>query len=115
MQLTSSPQKAGLGTHHRDDGSPYGTQVVANQLAKAYSPHVLLKARARKLGLGTAYVHGLQLVTGNFVIIIDADFSHHPKFISQMIAKQKTLSTGGGYDIVTDTRYAGNGSVFAGT
>ncbi|CAD6446545.1 c8619f38-f332-4205-90a8-af1c79e045b6 [Sclerotinia trifoliorum] len=95
-----------------DDGSPDGTQIVANQLAKAYSPHVLLKARAGKLGLGTAYVHGLQFVTGNYVIIMDADFSHHPKFISQMIAKQKTLPTNGGYDIVTGTRYAGDGGVF---
>jgi len=95
-----------------DDGSPDGTQIVANQLAKAYAPHVLLKARAGKLGLGTAYVHGLQFVTGNYVIIMDADFSHHPKFISQMIAKQKTLPTNGGYDIVTGTRYAGDGGVF---
>ncbi|EEY20186.1 dolichol-phosphate mannosyltransferase [Verticillium alfalfae VaMs.102] len=67
-----------------DDGSPDGTQTVANQLVKAYSPHVQLKPRAGKLGLGTAYVHGLQFVTGNFVIIMDADFSHHPKFIPQM-------------------------------
>jgi len=95
-----------------DDGSPDGTQVVANQLAKAYSPHVFLKARAGKLGLGTAYVHGMQFVTGNYVIIMDADFSHHPKFIAQMIAKQKTLSTNGGYDIVTGTRYSGDGGVF---
>lgn len=99
-----------------DDGSPDGTQTVALQLAKAYSPHVLLKPRAGKLGLGTAYVHGLQFCTGNFVIIMDADFSHHPKFISQMIAKQKTLpktSYGArGYDIVTGTRYRGDGGVY---
>jgi dolichol-phosphate mannosyltransferase len=54
----------------------------------------------------------MQFATGNFVIIMDADFSHHPKFISEMIAKQKTLSTNGGYDIVTGTRYAGNGGVY---
>lgn len=95
-----------------DDGSPDGTQLVANQLAKVYAPHVHLKARAGKLGLGTAYVHGLQFVTGNFVIIMDADFSHHPKFIPEMIAKQKTLASGGGYDIVTGTRYAGDGGVY---
>jgi dolichol-phosphate mannosyltransferase len=47
-----------------DDGSPDGTQVVANQLVAAYAPHVVLKPRAGKLGLGTAYVHGLQFVTG---------------------------------------------------
>jgi dolichol-phosphate mannosyltransferase len=91
-----------------DDGSPDGTQDVANQLVKVYSPHVVLKPRAGKLGLGTAYVHGLQFVTGNFVIIMDADFSHHPKFIPRMIALQKTAD----YDIVTGTRYAGDGGVY---
>ncbi|KAI2783355.1 family 2 glycosyltransferase [Daldinia loculata] len=91
-----------------DDGSPDGTQVVAEQLVKAYSPHVVLKARSGKLGLGTAYVHGLQFVTGNFVIIMDADFSHHPKFIPQMIARQRA----GNFDIVTGTRYAGDGGVY---
>lgn len=39
---------------------------------------------------------------------MDADFSHHPKFISQMIKKQKD----GDYDIVTGTRYAGDGGVY---
>jgi dolichol-phosphate mannosyltransferase len=81
---------------------------VAQQLIKAYSPHVLLKPRAGKLGLGTAYVHGLQFVTGDFVIIMDADFSHHPKFIPRMVELQKTAD----YDIVTGTRYAGDGGVF---
>jgi dolichol-phosphate mannosyltransferase len=33
------------------------------------------------MGLGSAYVDGLKLCKGNFVIIMDADFSHHPKFI----------------------------------
>ncbi|KAH8882598.1 glycosyltransferase family 2 protein [Thozetella sp. PMI_491] len=91
-----------------DDGSPDGTQDVANQLVKAYSPHVQLKTRTGKLGLGTAYVHGLQFAKGNFIIIMDADFSHHPKFIPQMIARQKA----GNYDIVTGTRYAGDGGVY---
>lgn len=90
-----------------DDGSPDGTQVIANQLVKAYAPHVVLKTRSGKLGLGTAYVHGLQFVRGNFVIIMDADFSHHPKFIPQMVSKQRADN----YDIVTATRYAGNGGV----
>jgi hypothetical protein len=39
---------------------------------------------------------------------MDADFSHHPKFIPQMIRKQKA----GNFDIVTGTRYAGDGGVF---
>jgi dolichol-phosphate mannosyltransferase len=43
---------------------------------------------------------------------MDADFSHHLKFISQVIAKQKTLATNGGYDIVTGTRYVGDRGVY---
>ncbi|GAB7339372.1 hypothetical protein MBLNU457_6012t1 [Dothideomycetes sp. NU457] len=94
-----------------DDGSPDGTQTIAKQLISAYgSSRIKLYPRAGKLGLGTAYVHGLQYATGNFVIIMDADFSHHPKFIAQMIAKQK--EGGADYDIVTGTRYAGNGGVY---
>jgi dolichol-phosphate mannosyltransferase len=92
-----------------DDGSPDGTQDVAKQLIKAYGAnHIKLHTRTGKLGLGTAYVHGLQFATGNFVIIMDADFSHHPKFLPIMIAKQKEAN----YDIVTGTRYAGDGGVF---
>ncbi|WPH02165.1 Hypothetical protein R9X50_00502000 [Acrodontium crateriforme] len=92
-----------------DDGSPDGTQDVAKQLIKAYGANrIILKTRTGKLGLGTAYVHGLQFASGNFVIIMDADFSHHPKFLPKMIALQKE----GNYDIVTGTRYAGDGGVF---
>jgi len=92
-----------------DDASPDGTQEVAKQLIQVFgSDHIQLRPRAGKLGLGTAYVHGLQFVTGDFVIIMDADFSHHPEAIPQFIAKQKS----GDYDIVTGTRYAGDGGVY---
>jgi glycosyltransferase involved in cell wall biosynthesis len=30
----------------------------------------------------TAYIHGLNFVTGDYVIIMDADFSHHVRLIS---------------------------------
>lgn len=92
-----------------DDNSPDGTQDVAKKLIDIFGlEHIQLRPRAGKLGLGTAYVHGLQFVTGNFVIIMDADFSHHPEAIPEFIAKQKA----GNFDIVTGTRYAGDGGVF---
>ncbi|MDI1493048.1 MAG: dolichol-P-mannose synthesis [Ramalina farinacea] len=92
-----------------DDGSPDGTLAIAQQLQSLYTPaHIVLKPRAGKLGLGTAYVHGLKYATGSFVIIMDADFSHHPKFLPTMIATQQH----GDYDIVTGTRYAGDGGVY---
>ncbi|KAI9673153.1 MAG: dolichol-P-mannose synthesis [Caeruleum heppii] len=103
-----------------DDASPDGTLEVATQLQKAFTPQrIKLHPRAGKLGLGTAYVHGLKFATGNYVIIMDADFSHHPKFISRMIQIQKKGQPGTqlgkstpGYDIVTGTRYAGDGGVY---
>ncbi|PRT54970.1 Dolichol-phosphate mannosyltransferase subunit 1 [Wickerhamiella sorbophila] len=92
-----------------DDASPDGTLDVAKKLVRVYGKeHIILRPRTGKLGLGTAYVHGLESVTGDFVIIMDADFSHHPEAIPEFIAKQKTES----FDIVTGTRYKGNGGVY---
>uniref|UniRef100_A0AAQ4Q4H1 Dolichol-phosphate mannosyltransferase subunit 1 n=1 Tax=Gasterosteus aculeatus aculeatus TaxID=481459 RepID=A0AAQ4Q4H1_GASAC len=92
-----------------DDGSPDGTLQVAEQLQKIYGEDkILLRPRAKKLGLGTAYIHGMRHATGNFIIIMDADLSHHPKFIPEFIQKQKE----GDYDLVSGTRYHGNGGVY---
>ncbi|EPQ61175.1 glycosyltransferase family 2 protein [Gloeophyllum trabeum ATCC 11539] len=86
-----------------DDASPDGTQEVALALAQVYGEDkVVLKPRSGKLGLGTAYIHGLSFCTGDFVIIMDADFSHHPKFIPQFIRLQQAYNL----DIVTGTRYS---------
>ncbi|GMM27529.1 dolichyl-phosphate beta-D-mannosyltransferase [Martiniozyma asiatica (nom. inval.)] len=90
-----------------DDASPDGTQEVAKQLIEVYGSNIQLRPRAGKLGLGTAYMHGLKYVTGDFVIIMDADFSHHPESIPAFIKKQQQ-----GFDIVTGTRYAGDGGVY---
>ncbi|KAI0258253.1 glycosyltransferase family 2 protein [Gloeopeniophorella convolvens] len=90
-----------------DDNSPDGTQDVARQLAASYGEdRILLRPRAGKLGLGTAYIHGLNFCTGDFVIIMDADFSHHPKFIPQFIRLQQAHNL----DIVTGTRYRADAS-----
>ena len=40
-------------------------------------------------------------------MIMDADLSHHPKFIPEFIRKQKE----GDFDLVSGTRYAGGGGV----
>ncbi|ROT64333.1 dolichol-phosphate mannosyltransferase subunit 1 [Penaeus vannamei] len=92
-----------------DDGSPDGTLEVAKKLQEIYGEdRIVLRPRAKKLGLGTAYIHGIKHATGNYVIIMDADLSHHPKFIPEFIKKQKE----GNYDLVSGTRYVGNGGVY---
>ncbi|THH00327.1 hypothetical protein EW145_g7098 [Phellinidium pouzarii] len=92
-----------------DDASPDGTQDVARELVGVYGEDkIILKPRAGKLGLGTAYIHGLNFCTGDFVIIMDADFSHHPKFIPQFIRLQQAYNL----DIVTGTRYSTKASPY---
>eukprot|EP01084_Bolivina_argentea_P217665 369515_1 len=91
-----------------DDNSPDGTFDVAKQLQLIFgSNRIILLKREKKLGLGTAYVAGLKKATGNFIIIMDADFSHHPKYIPKFIEKQQI----GDYDIVTGSRYIESGGV----
>ena len=60
------------------------------------------------MGLGSAYVDGLKKCSGNFVILMDADLSHHPKFIPKFVAKQRTTNV----DIVSGTRYKPGGGVY---
>lgn len=92
-----------------DDNSPDGTLNVAKQLQNVYGEDkILLRPRPGKLGLGTAYIHGLKSASGEFVIILDADMSHHPKFIRQFIDLQEQT----GCDIVTGTRYKHGGGVY---
>lgn len=94
-----------------DDASPDGTLERAKELQTAFGKdHIILKPRAGKLGLGTAYVHGLQFVNGSHVIIMDADFSHHPKFIPEFIKIQKQTNC----DIVTGTRYRSRDGLLGG-
>ncbi|XP_043509557.1 dolichol-phosphate mannosyltransferase subunit 1 isoform X1 [Frieseomelitta varia] len=92
-----------------DDGSPDGTLDMAKQLQNVYGENkIVLRPREKKLGLGTAYMHGIKHATGNFIVIMDADLSHHPKFIPKMIEQQRYLDL----DVVSGTRYAQGGGVY---
>ena len=70
-----------------DDGSPDGTGQLADTLAQQ-NPRVHVLHRAKKMGLGTAYVAGfawgMQKDYGAF-IEMDADFSHDPKYLPRML------------------------------
>jgi dolichol-phosphate mannosyltransferase len=92
-----------------DDASPDGTLEVAKKLQQIYGEnHIVLRPRSGKLGLGTAYVYGIESATGEFIILMDADMSHHPKYIPEFIKLQKKFN----FDIVTGTRYSLGGGVY---
>lgn len=89
-----------------DDSSPDNTLEVAENLKKAYG-HITIVSRPGKLGLGTAYAAGLKVAKGARIILMDADLSHHPKFIPQMVDTMNRTKC----HIVTGTRYAKGGGV----
>jgi dolichol-phosphate mannosyltransferase len=91
-----------------DDNSPDGTQAVVAELQKIYPNKIKLLARPGKQGLGTAYIDGMKYCSGKYIILMDADLSHHPKFIPDFIKKQKETNA----HIVTGTRYKPQGGVF---
>ena len=91
-----------------DDNSPDGTQEVVLNLQKIYPNHIKLHKRPGKLGLGSAYRDGLKYCEGKYIILMDADLSHHPKFIPEFIKKQRETKA----NIITGTRYVSQGGVF---
>jgi dolichol-phosphate mannosyltransferase len=92
-----------------DDSSPDNTLEVAEAIQSSYGKdHVTIVSRKGKLGLGTAYVAGLKAAKGERVILMDADLSHHPKFIPKMVE----LMNSSNVEIVTGTRYALGGGVY---
>ena len=60
-----------------DDNSPDGTQDVIRELQKVYINKIVLHPRPGKMGLGSAYIDGLSKCTGDYIILMDADLSHH--------------------------------------
>jgi len=90
-----------------DDNSPDGTGKYVDELSRTDSRiHVL--HRPGKLGLGTATVAGFRygIEQGyDFLVNLDADWSHPPRFIPTM------LQHAAGADVVIGSRYVPGGSV----
>jgi len=66
-----------------DDNSPDGTGIIADELGKENSQIKVLH-RKNKDGLGRAYIAGFKealRMDPDYIIQMDADFSHQPKYI----------------------------------
>lgn len=90
-----------------DDNSPDGTGQLADELAKTDQRiHVL--HRAGKLGLGTAIIAGMRHAIEHgydYLINMDADFSHHPRYLPAMQAGMAHC------DVMIGSRYVPGGGV----
>lgn len=90
-----------------DDASPDGTGAIADRLA-AENPEVSVLHRARKDGLGRAYLAGFRaaLESGaDLILQMDCDFSHDPADIPRLMA------AAGAADVALGSRYVPGGGV----
>jgi len=86
-----------------DDNSPDGTGTLADEMAAA-DPRIRVLHRKGKLGLGTAIVAGFEYgIEHGYrqLINMDADFSHHPRYIPALRACLETSDVGIGSRYVT--------------
>jgi dolichol-phosphate mannosyltransferase len=70
-----------------DDNSPDHTADKVVQLQSEYAGRLFLEKRAKKSGLGTAYVHGFKWALERkyeYIFEMDADFSHNPNDLEKL-------------------------------
>jgi dolichol-phosphate mannosyltransferase len=90
-----------------DDNSPDGTGKIADSLAKQDN-RIQVLHRPGKLGLRSAYLNAFQQVIQedvDAIVQMDADFSHDPAVLPDMIARIESC------DLVIGSRYVEGGSV----
>ncbi len=88
-----------------DDNSPDGTGQIADELA-AGNPRVHVLHRAKKQGLGRAYISGFEWALARdyeLIFEMDCDFSHPPRFLPEFIQQSEQ------FDVVLGSRYIPGG------
>ncbi len=91
-----------------DDNSPDGTGGIV-EFMKETTPNLDIMHRKKKEGLGPAYVEAFCYILNekkyDYIIQMDADFSHNPKDIPRLLEAAKR------YDIVVGSRYIKGGGI----
>lgn len=91
-----------------DDNSPDGTGQLADDLATRHPDRISVLHRVGKLGLRTAYLEGFKIAIANGAEAVgqmDADFSHDPNKLVEMITALEKA------DVALGSRYVEGGSV----
>jgi len=90
-----------------NDGSPDDAAVVLEQLT-ARDEHVIAIEHSRNFGSQNAFVSGMQIATGDAVILLDGDLQDPPAVIAQFYEKWRE-----GHDVVYGRRSRREGSAFS--
>ena len=95
-----------------DDNSPDGTANIAKTAGIKYKSKnflVRILSRKKKDGIGKAYINAFNIILKedfDYVIQIDADLSHNPKYINDFVPLAKK-----GKDFVATSRYMKGGGI----
>lgn len=91
-----------------DDNSPDGTADSVRLLQSSF-PGLDLLSRTTERGFGSAYIAGFRRILdgsdASAVLMMDADFSHNPAHVPELLGRLK------GCDAVIGSRYASGGGV----
>jgi dolichol-phosphate mannosyltransferase len=93
-----------------DDNSPDGTGQIADEISRN-SPNVHVLHRPGKLGLGTATLAAVRFAIEqrfDYLLNLDGDFSHPPRFIPDLL---KGMAD---HDVMIGSRYVPGGGVEGG-
>lgn len=88
-----------------DDNSPDGTGEEAERLKSKYNLQVL--HREGKLGLSSAVIDGFKIAKGDILGVMDADFSHDPKTIPNLV----NAIVKDGAELAIGSRYVPGGGI----
>ena len=96
-----------------DDNSPDGTGRWCDERARSDRRfHVL--HRPGKLGLGTATIAGMRYALEHdyaFVLVMDADFSHHPRYLPDLRRGMEPAGPQSPVDVMIGSRYLPGGGI----
>jgi dolichol-phosphate mannosyltransferase len=96
-----------------DDNSPDGTGTWCDEAA-AGEPRLRVLHRTGKLGLGTATLTGMRYAIDqgyDWVLNMDADFSHHPRHLPALLACRDESAGGRAVDVMIGSRYIPGGRI----
>ena len=89
-----------------DDNSPDGTGKLVAEMAR-HNNRIELLTRTKRRGRGAAGIEGLKRIFQNgadYILEMDADFSHHPRHIPEILANAKD------HDVVLGSRFVPGGA-----
>ena len=89
-----------------DDHSPDGTWKKVGRLSRRYRGKVVLLLRTKSRGRGSAGIDGFTYALGHgaeVVVEMDADFSHHPRYLPTMLREIEF------HDVVVGSRFVAGG------